>query len=604
MNAQEKKKPDPSAAENAVTRSEPLQTALILAGLAGFLTFLFYLPLLGNHFVNWDDPDVISNNVHIRSLDFTSFRWMFTSFYQGFWTPLTWFSLALDYHWGGPGAGVFHFHNLILHILNTSLVFLLSLRIFNLSWGKRSPEEIGKKTDGTIPAAFGAALLFGLHPIQVETVAWATSRKDLLCGFFYIASILFYLDYIRRPGPKAWKYYACLVLFGLALLSKPMAVSLPLVLLLLDGWPLKRFWNERSMVLMEKIPFFVLAFLAGVFAVQAESRLGALPDLGKVPLDLRVMNAFHSLVLYLWKIILPLNLGVYYPILTGKGAFTMENLASFLLVALMAGACFYYWRKRPYLAAGGLFYLVTLTPVLGIMQIGFQAAANRYAYLPSLGPFMLLASVAVNLLSSRPGLLKTLAVVLTLALGMATVHQVGIWKDSVSLWENSINNVPCALAYSALGDAYSEEGRKDDAVLAFDQAIALDGNYAKPHDGKGVAFLKARQWDQAIPEFYAAIALNPQDFMAHSNLGMIYALKGMTEEALRETLESIRCNPDYFISYFNLGRIYLSMGKYKESIDAYQQALSLEPGNPMCISDLYAATQKAAASLQTKTANP
>jgi tetratricopeptide (TPR) repeat protein len=566
-------KNDSSDTGPVMKRNGPTSWAMAL--LAAALSFLVYLPALKNNFVNWDDPYIILKNVHIRSLDPSSLWWMFTSFYQGFWMPLTWFSLALDYRWGGLEPGTYHFHNLVLHALNTGLVFFLSLKIIDAARGKSNPGEIRGKTDWTVTAAFGTALLFALHPIHAETVAWATGRKDLLCGLFFLSSLLVYLAYVQPPGRKAWKYWACLLLFFLALLSKPMAVTLPLVLLLLDGWPLGRFQNERFRVLREKIPFFILAFGAGVLTVLAESQVGALAGLGRVPLDLRILNAFHSLAFYLWKMAVPLDLAAFYPAVTGPGVFSPGNLASVFLVILAGWACFYYRHKRPFLAAAGLFYVMTLAPVLGIVQIGGHAAADRYTYLPSLAPFLLLASFAASVFAGRSRLKMFLAAVLFAVLASATVRQAGVWKDSITLWENSIKSHPSAEAYSNLGDAYWKAGRKDDALLAYDRAIALDEFIANPHNGKGIAFLKAGQLEQAAREFKTAMALNPHDAVAHCSLGDVDWRAGRRDDAISEYDRAIALDASFASPHDGKGIAFLKTGQLEQAAREFRTAIAL-----------------------------
>ena len=595
--------------------------------LPSIITFLVYLPVLKNGFVNWDDPYVILKNAPIRSLGPSSIRWMFTTFYLGNWIPLNWFSLSLDYQWGGQNPVIYHLHNLILHLLSTLLVFSLGFRLFLLAGQSESSPSAERPAAWAQPAAFLAALLFGLHPIHVESVAWATERKDVLCGLFFLSSLLIYLRYACDPDRKAWKLYACLGLFLMALLSKPMAVTLPVVLLLLDLWPLRRFTSERARVLTEKIPFYIAALFSGWLALLAQSHAKALWTIEKLPLDLRVMNAFHSLAFYLTKIAAPFHLAAFYPIPPGHEVFSAINMASLFLVVLISLSCFYFHKKRPYITVTWLYYVITLIPVLGLLQVGGQAAADRYTYLPSLGPFLLVSGALSIFFTNRRWVFTLLLIAFVIALGMGTVLQIQTWKDSATLWENILKNDQSALACSNLGDAYWAVGRKDDALLEYDRAIALDASYANPHDGKGIifskagqleeairefntaitldpndavahggkgtAFLKAGQLDQAALEFRTAIGLDPREAEAHYNLGVIYVQKGMLKEALEETLEGIRTDPTIVYAYGNLGRIYMGLGKFAEAAEAFKNALALDPGNQMYIKDLAFANQRA-----------
>ena len=409
--------------------------------LPALVTFLVFLPVLKNDFVNWDDRPNILNNPHICSLNFDSLKWMLTAYYNGFWSPLTWFSYALDYKLGGLNPKIFHFHNLLLHVLNTAIVYYLSRKILNLVRGNANSGQEGQN-QWPQTAAFITALFFGIHPIHVENVALASDRKDLLCGLFFLLSLWVYLHGVFSNHLKTWKIPACLGLFILALTAKPMAVSLPVVLLLFDYWPLKRFASDLRKALLEKIPFFILAILAGWVTTVAEVREGALQTLQTLPIDLRLLNASRSVLFYLWKMAVPTDLSGFYPLMLFGEKFFTESMGSFFLILLVTAACFILRGKRPYLSASWLYYLATLAPVLGLVQVGSHAAADRYTYIPSLAPFLLLsAALAVPLHKRRMAFFLGMGA-LAVVLGIMTARQIETWKDAVSLWENAAKVAP------------------------------------------------------------------------------------------------------------------------------------------------------------------
>jgi protein O-mannosyl-transferase len=561
-----------------------------------FFTLFFYLPVLNNDFINVDDTDAILQNTQIRFISFSSLKWMFTTFHMGFWIPLTWLSLAIDYRLGGLNPMIFHAHNLALHVLNTVLVFFLCLKVLRLARKPHGPEAGIPQPPWELPGAFLAAVLFGLHPIHVESVAWAVERKDVLYSFFFLLGLLVYLDWASAPTRKAWKLLACLGLFSLSLMAKPMAVTFPLVLLLLDAWPLARFSANCSKVLLEKIPFFLLSILSGILTVMAHSQAGAVMAVAKYPLDFRIANAFHSLIFYFWKMLWPANLSALYPVGIGEKAFTLENLGAAALVLLATLACFWQWKKRPYLAVAFLFYVITLAPVLGILQVGSQAAADRFTYLASLGPILLLAALTAGLLQNRRLVAFLLAIGLAFVLGFGTARQANIWRNSVVLWENAVRLSPfdSYVAHTFLAQAYDSVGRTDDALSGFNKAIEIGPPDAVPHNGKAVALCSKGKLEESIPEFKTSIVLNPQYRLPHLNLWIVYQRSGRYEESLGEALEAVRINPDSAQAYDLLGISYGDLKQFDKSIESFQKALSLEPDNPEFRRHLAATTKRAA----------
>ncbi len=542
------------------------------------LTLLFYLPVLKNSFANWDDQDFILNNLNIRHLNGSSLHWMFTTLYGGNWTPLTWLSFAADYRFGGLDPWVYHLDNLFLHGLNTALVFLLSIKLLYLSRKTFGLVAGEPKRNWEIPAAFLATLLFGIHPLHVEPVAWATDRVDLLCGLFFFAALLFYLSYVSQAPLKRWKYFAALGMFCLALLSKSMAISLPFILLLLDGWPLGRLNSNRSRIILEKIPFLILALISVGITMAARSHVGAMASFSQIPLGFRVMNAFHSLVFYLGKMMAPFGLAALYPIHLKK-AFSIEYIFSAFGVLLISLVCYIYRKKHPYLITVWLFYCLTLAPVLGLVHVGSQAAADRYFYLPSVTPFLLVGAVLARLFQKQWRIFWLLTSLLIISLGYAAMKQVSIWRDSATLWENVLNADPrnSAIAFTCLGEAYSESGRWDEALMEFNIAIAVGPPKIYPHDGKGKLLLVKGLKDEALREFMAAVEIDPQEGLAHSHMDVIYSQQGQTSLALAERTAALASNHDDSWSHFAYGKVYMEYGMYEPAVAQIQAALLLDP---------------------------
>ncbi|MGD0885158.1 MAG: hypothetical protein ABSA46_09855, partial [Thermodesulfovibrionales bacterium] len=378
-----------------------------LAAFVSLITFAIYLSSLRNDFVIWDDGLYVINNLHIRSLNWAFFQWAFSGFYAGNWHPLTWVSHAFDYAVWGLNPMGHHLTNNILHAMNTFLVVLLCIKLLEM-WKERSmPEAASPFLDERriMIAAGVTGLLFGLHPLHVESVAWVAERKDLLCGLFFLLSISAYVKHIRalvsEPLEKKKaaslffnrSYLVSLVFFVLALLSKPMAVSLPVVLLLLDWYPFQRIcsWKSFRDSGLEKLPFIACSLISSILTIMAQRTGGATGMMGFVPLRARMLVAAKAFVDYLGKIAVPVDLSPYYPypklqevtLVSPQYLFAVIFVVGLTAILLVAAK-----KQRVWLSAWG-YYVVTLIPVIGIVQVGSQAMADRYMYLPSLGPFLL-----------------------------------------------------------------------------------------------------------------------------------------------------------------------------------------------------------------------
>jgi hypothetical protein len=425
-----------------------------LAAAIALITITIYLSCLQNDFVEWDDDAYVFENPHIRSLNGAFFKWALFAFYESNWHPLTWLSHAVDYAiWGLNPLG-HHLTNIALHAINTFLVVFLVIRLLEArkerTIRKGPPSFLNERA--ILIAAGTTGLLFGLHPIHVESVAWVAERKDLLCGLFFLLGLIAYTNYAGEAGDEPPSknraspffdnhYLGTLGLFILALLSKPMAVSLPAVLLILDWYPFNRIRSGRMYwaACVEKLPFFALSLASSVVTVLAQRAEGSMTLTDVVPLSTRLLVAAKSLTAYLGNMALPLDLAPFYPYPKSASILSVEYLLPLVLAAAITVAAVIMARKQALLPAAWSYYVVTLLPVLGIIQVGGQEMADRYTYLPSLGPFVLVGTGAAWAWEHGQALLRWGAVTrgaclftAALALGFlsyATVVQTGIWRN-------------------------------------------------------------------------------------------------------------------------------------------------------------------------------
>jgi len=520
---------------NRRTWSRPAAACLILA----LSVFAVYGRTAGHSFITFDDEQyVASNPVVQRGLTAGGFAWAFTTTHAANWHPLAWLSHMADAELFGMGAGGHHLVNVLLHAANAVLLFL----------------ALGALTGAPARSAFVAAL-FALHPLHVESVAWVSERKDLLCGTFWILSMGAYAAYAARGG---WKRYlpvaACL---ALALLAKPMAVTLPFVLLLLDFWPLRRVGNVPARrLLLEKVPLLALSLASCVATYLAQQSGGAMSPF-PVPLWARLANAAAAYVAYLGKTLWPAALSVFYP---HPWAVGMPGLpawrwvgASLLLLAITALAL-RAARARPYLATGWLWFLGTLVPVIGLVQAGEQGMADRYTYLPLVGVFIVLAWGIPDLLEERPWKRPALAAAagaVLVLLALLSFRQAGLWRDTVTLFRHAVavteNNW---MAHNVLGYALEKDGRSAEALEELRESVRIQPNFMKSRYNLGNALLAHGDFDGAIFHFRAATRLSPSPFSeAHNNLGSALCMRffrtgqGSLLEAEGEVVEALRINP-------------------------------------------------------------
>jgi protein O-mannosyl-transferase len=586
------------------TKSQPRFPVWLMAASLALVTIVIYWPATGNEFVSYDDPLYVTENSHVQAgLTWEGLVWAFGRIHgEGtYWHPLTWVSHMADCQIYGLKPWGHHLTSILLHAVNAVLVFLVFRRMTGVFW-----------------RCAMLAALFALHPLQVDSVAWVTERKNLLSVFFWLLTTWAYVRYAETevtaragsPRPtfegqisplaslvsRRFWYCAAVVLFALGLMCKPVLVTLPFVLFLLDYWPLQRFQlstlnSQRSTVrclLREKIPFFVLAVASSVITLMAHDALGSLLSISRVPWDTRMGNALVSYVHYIAKTFWPTRLAVFYPYPTAWPVW--EVVTCGLLLLVISGLVLGTARSRPWLFVGWFWFLGVLVPFIGLVQAGEQAMADRFMYAPAIG-------IIVAVIWGLHGLTKggryqqiALAVgasAVTVLCLVLTRQQLGYWKNSESLFRHALevteNNYP---AHIHLGTALRESGQMDEAIRHFQEAIRLKSDNANAHITLGIAQGIKGRMDEAIGQFREAIRLKPDYADAHYNLGTALGIKGQVDEAVRQFQEAIRLNPDHAEAHYNLGIALDRKGQSDEAIGQFQKAIRLRPNYAQAYNNL------------------
>ena len=542
---------------------------LLIGGGLLLIILVVYGQALAFEFVRFDDPGYVTDNAHVKAgLSAQSIKWAFTTSAMGNWHPLTWLSLMFDSEVGG-GSSTFHLTSLVLHTVNALLLFYLLLRMTRHRWS----------------AAFVAAM-FAVHPLHVESVAWVSERKDVLSALFCFLTVLAYVRYVERPLLR--RYLPVLLAFALGLMSKPMLVTLPVLLLLLDYWPLQRYGRGSGLrkLLWEKTPLFLLAAASSVVTLYAQSAAGALAAVESFPLGLRGSNALVSYTRYLFKTCWPSGLALPYPydleILT-----PLRVVASALLLGGVSLLVLRRARRRPYLIVGWSWYLITLVPVSGLVQVGSQAMADRYTYLPIIGLFIMVAWGATDLVTvdGRPGrgrkaLLATAAGAATLAV-MTTAHvQAGHWRNTTALFTHVLEVTERnAVAHDLLGLEWLEAGGLDQALAHLDEAVRIAPDYLDARANLAAALSRAGRHEEAVDQRREVLRRRPRDPDAHAHLGLALGRLGRHEEALASLAEALRLAPDNPVALRGSGVALTRQGKNEQAIAYLRRALRVDPGD-------------------------
>jgi protein O-mannosyl-transferase len=525
------------------------------------ISFLTYYSSLSNEFLlSWDDGSYILKNQHLHTINLESIWWMLTVFHAANWHPLTWFSHAVDYALFGKNAWGHHLTSVIFHAFNSVWVFLLSIVLIYIV-EKSSLEVFKFKEIFQLKRFFVAlltAILFAIHPQHVESVAWISERKDVLFFFFFIPALLSYAIYTQTTE-KRW-YILSLVCFVLSLLSKPMAITLPVILILFDVYPLKQIdlksINYKKWFI-NKIPFFLIALMTGIFTLLAQADGGAVASVQQVGLVPRILNAFNSLVAYFGKWLLPLHLSPFYQLQVqdlykGIQGYSFSLVAMGVVIVTTVISIYFWMKSQKAWLVGWLFYIITLLPVLGLIQVGSQGMADRYAYLTTL-PFYLLLSI--GLISLYLKYSKIISVLLIFSISglliTLTQDQIKIWRNDFTLWDYVVRSNPdSALAQGLLGTVYMRLGEYEKASKHFEFSVGLAGTSGLTHFELGGAYFNLGRMDDALKEFQTAIVL---------------------DNAPKKTKAD---------TYFNIALIYLEKKDSLQAIEALEQALKIVPDHP------------------------
>ncbi len=558
----------------------------ITALLVALFTFAVYLPVLRSGFVNWDDQLYVYENLHIRSLDMNFLKWMF-SFQDTMWVPLTKLSHAINYAlWGLNPAG-HHFTNILLHSINTFLVVFLILRLIKMA-GDKTPRFMAE--NAFICAAL-TGLIFGVHPIHVESVAWVTERKDVLSIFFVLLSLLQYLEFtsVSEAGQRRLAYIMSMIFFSAALLSKPIAVTLPLVLIILDIYPLERLRFKRGelsqiKVLMEKVPFILLSAAAAVTTLLFYKYGGIQVTITEGALTSRLLVSVQTLFFYIYKMLWPVNLAPMYPLSPDVSLFAIKHLLPLILFISFSVFCIYRWKSQKLWLSLWTFYIITLLPVLGIVNFGYFTAADRYTYLPGLAPAFLI-SVGLTYIygqtlnngkleSARKAFMVTIIIIICL-ISFLTIKQGEIWKSSITLWSAQLEIYPeNHLGHMNLATAYGAEGRHSDVLEVLNRAAELYPSDPEIFFNRAVTHGKLGAHQKAVADLKTAVSLHPSAHY-YNELGVAYGNLGIYDKAIENLNTALEMDPQMAGAYFFRGIAYKRQGMENLSIQDFRTAAGL-----------------------------
>jgi Flp pilus assembly protein TadD len=567
-----------------------------------------FSPTLHNGFTGYDDPEYVTDNMHVSTgLTAPNVAWAFTTAHSSNWHPLTWLSHALDCQLFGLAPAGHHLTSLLLHVANTLLLFL-----WLSGW-----ERVGQSSSHVATKSAFVALVFGLHPVHVESVAWVSERKDVLSTLFWMLTLLAYSAYVKKPGLA--RYCLMATLFAAGLLAKPMLVTVPLLLLLLDWWPLARI-ERWSRLVWEKLPLLGLAALASAAAVWAQHQSGSVATIEQLPLGLRLSNAAVSYLRYLAKTVWPANLAAFYPFPL-HGILIWKVAASLLVLAAVSWLVLAVRRRHPWLTLGWYWYLLTLLPVIGIVQVGMQAMADRYLYVPMIGLLIAFTWECGNFASRSRLWARSLPVAAMLVLSACSVlswRQIHYWKDGVTLFTHALeasddnftahDNLGVELdrrgqfeealvqyretlrikpgdlhggqnyaqANFAKGERLFGQGALRDALASFQEGLHYRPRNALAHTYVGLILTQLRESDAALAEFRRAIGIDPTLARAHMGLGVVLAWSGHGEEAGQEFSAAVGYDPANVEAHYDLGLVRASSGRNLEALEAYDAALRLK----------------------------
>ena len=538
---------------NKINITSPKQILIVYIVLT-LATLAVYWQVNKYDFVNFDDPVYIVENSHIQSgITPDGFRWAFSTRYADLWNPLIWLSFMFDYQLYGLNAGGYHLTNLILHILSTLLLFRLFNRMTKALWRSAL-----------------VAALFALHPLHVESVAWITERKDVLSAFFWMLTLCLYVYYTEKPLIR--RYLLVLFSFVCALMSKPMVVTLPVIMILLDYWPLKRFESKKNKLVLwqlkEKTPFFVLSAVLFAIMIYINFKPQDVKQQFPLTLSFRLANALASFVAYLGKTFWPHDMAIIYPF-PDQIPF-WQVLGAAILILVISTAVIVMVKRLPYLFVGWLWYAITLLTVIGWIGVIIPAPyamTDRYHYLPSVGIAVMLAWGIPLLFPNeeiRKKILFPMAILFIAILSFLTWRQCGYWKNSNTLFTHALQvtkDKDNDVAQVQLGIALFEEGKFEEAIEHYNKAILMKSSYADAcvYNCRGGAYAALGQYQRAIEDFNKDISMKHVHFKSYNNRGVVYTHLGQYQRAIEDFNEAIKLNPAYAIAYKNRATVYLNI---------------------------------------------
>lgn len=522
----------------------------------------------GNYdFVDFDDDVYIFRNPHVRAgLCSESIRWAFTATHAANWHPLTWLSHILDVEFYGLNPGQHHLTNVIFHIANTLLLFFVFRQMSGKIW----------------QSAFVAGL-FALHPLHVESVAWVSERKDVLSTFFWLLTMRSYLRFVREP--KLMTYLPVLLFFILGLMSKPMLITLPFVLLLLDCWPLERLSSGRDKsllpIILEKIPLLAISGISLLVTFLAQKDWGAVGNSELYPFSLRISNALISYIRYIGKLFWPSDMAFFYPY--SRSLPGWETAGAGILLVSLSVVILRNLKQRPYLTVGWLWYLGTLVPVIGLVQLGGQSMADRYTYIPFIGLSVMAAwgipEVTAKQRYGKISLASGSAVIFTMFMAISNL-QTGYWQNSITLFEHALavtkNN---HVAHNNLGVVLHRQGKADEAIAHYSEALRIKPRDADAHNNLGLLLANQGKTDEAVAHYTEALRLDPGLASAYNNMGIIMEKKGDFDSAGQYYSKALQITPDYPEALNNMGLIFLRKEEMNKAIAYFTASLKVRPDN-------------------------
>ncbi len=612
-----KSKPNRRSTAEVVSAERRCNTKVVsgLSAVLAIIVAICFSPVISHDFINYDDGAYVVGNAHVRTgLSYENIRWAFTAVHSSNWHPVTWLSHMVDCEIYGLNPKGHHLSSLVLHVLNSVLLFITVTVMTGCMW-----------------RSWFVAILFGIHPLHVESVAWIAERKDVLSTFFGILTILFYSSWTKKSG--IWRMALVVAAFALGLMAKPMLVTIPCVLLLLDYWPLSRLFESgpqenpkrisvRELIraavprVREKFALFALAGGSCVMTVIAQSQGGAVGTLNQFSIATRINNAIVTYAAYLAKTLWPHNLSIFYP--HGLNDLASWKVAvSAIVLTVISAAAILMLRKRPYFIVGWLWFVGTLVPVVGFVQVGDQSMADRYTYIPLIGFFIVIVWLFADTVGRWPKKSKLIhgsAGILVVGLcGLTTFEYVKKWKNSTTLFTHVLKvTTGNYLAHYNLAIALDGDGKVDEAKDHYQESLRINSNQSRAHYNLAFLLNKEGDIDGAVAHYKEVVRITPGDARAHNNLGSIYyrqsdfttatvhykaalsidpgsaqyltnvgvALhaQGLFDQAIDFYSRAIEINPNHAPTYNNLGSVYRQQGQLSKALELYERALQIEPG--------------------------